>query len=190
VLAATSAAGITLPDVVIALALLLLALKTHIAPVGGMVSARAEESSGWTKTLDILKHMVLPVAALVISLLPVLLRHVRAALAEALSAPYIQAARAHGISRQRILWRHALPATAGPLISLMGVSIGTLVSASILVEILMSWPGLGPLMLEAIFARDAYIVIGVVLTSSLVLVGGNLLSDVLLVVVDPRIRKP
>jgi peptide/nickel transport system permease protein len=137
---------------------------------------------------DLGLHLVLPVTVLVASALPVLLRHVRAAMAEALEAPFFRAATAHGISRRRLLYRFALPAAAHPLIALFGLSLGTLLSGSLLVEVVMGWPGLGPFLLEAILARDLYVVIGGVLLSTLFLVAGNLVADLLLYWADPRIR--
>jgi peptide/nickel transport system permease protein len=113
---------------------------------------------------------------------------VRAAVAEALEAPFLRAAEGHGISRGRLLYRYVLPAAAHPLIALFGFSLGTLLSASLLVEVVMSWPGLGPFLLEAILARDLYVVIGGVLLSTLFLVAGNFVADLLLFWVDPRIR--
>jgi peptide/nickel transport system permease protein len=95
---------------------------------------------------------------------------------------------AHGIPRRKLLYRYALRAAANPLISLFGFSVGSLLSASLLVEIVMSWPGLGPLLLEAILARDLYVVIGGVLFSTIFLVAGNFLADLLLYWADPRIR--
>src|SRR4029077_10566795 len=77
---------------------------------------------------------------------------------------------------------------ANPLIALFGFSVGTLLSGSLLVEIIMRWPGIGPLLLEAILARDLYLVIGGVLFSTVFLVAGNFLADVLLYWADPRIR--
>jgi peptide/nickel transport system permease protein len=190
VLSGSTAALVSLPDVLIALALLLLAVRSGILPAGGMSSVNADEMNTGQHLLDVLKHMVLPVAALTLSLLPTLIRHVRSAVAEGLSMPFMRATRAHGIGRQRMLWRHCLPAAANPLISLFGISVATMLSASLLIEIIMSWPGMGPLLLEAILARDVYVVIGTVLFSSVLLLAGNLLSDVLLVAVDPRIRRP
>jgi peptide/nickel transport system permease protein len=108
---------------------------------------------------------------------------------QALDAPFVQTALAHGIPRQRILWRHVFPAAANPMISLFGFSIGALLSASLLIEVIMSWPGLGPLVLEAILARDLYLVIGVVMLSTAFLLAGNLLADLMLYAADPRIRK-
>jgi peptide/nickel transport system permease protein len=87
-----------------------------------------------------------------------------------------------------LLCRYVLPAAAHPLIALFGFSIGTLLSGSLLVEVVMSWPGLGPFLLEAILARDLYVVIGGVLLSTLFLVAGNFVADLLLYWADPRIR--
>lgn len=189
IITGTTAALVSVPDVLIALALLLLAVRTRALPAGGMSSAGMEEMGARLQWLDLLKHMVLPVLALTLSLLPVLIRHVRSALVEGLAMPFVRAVRAHGISRQRILWRHCLPAVANPLITLFGISLATMLSASLLIEIIMSWPGMGPLLLEAILGRDVYVVIGAVLFSSILLLAGNLVSDVLLLVVDPRIRR-
>ena len=123
-------------------------------------------------------------------LAPMLVRHVRAAFIEVLRAPFIQAARGLGIPRGRVLFRHALPAAANPLISLFGVSLGTLLSGSLLIEVVMSWPGVGPLLLEAILERDMYVVVAAVMLSTVFLVAGNLLADVLLHLTDPRVRLP
>jgi peptide/nickel transport system permease protein len=109
-------------------------------------------------------------------------------MAEAIDSPFALSARAQGIPRRRLLFRHLLPAAANPLISLFGFSLGTLLSASLLIEVVMGWPGLGPLFLEAIMARDFALVLAVVMLSASVLVVGNLLADILLYRMDPRIR--
>jgi peptide/nickel transport system permease protein len=113
---------------------------------------------------------------------------VRASLAATLDAPFVQAARGHGLPEWRVVLRHALPAAANPLVSLFGLSVATLTSMSLLVEIVMSWPGLGPLLLEAILARDFHLVLALVLASTVLLLAGNVLADVLLFAADPRIR--
>ncbi len=184
----TTATLLVIPDLVLALGLLIMAVRSGWFPTGGMVSVGFESLSPLKKLRDIATHMMLPVVALVISALPMLVRHVRAAVAEVLDAPFLRAAAGHGIPRRRLLYRYALRAAANPLISLLGFSLGTLVSGSLLVEVVMSWPGLGPLLLEAILARDLYVVIGGVLLSTIFLVGGNFLADLLLLWADPRIR--
>jgi peptide/nickel transport system permease protein len=137
---------------------------------------------------DLALHLVLPAGVLAAGLLPVLVQHVRAAMIEVLDAPFALSARAQGIPTSRLLFRHLLPAAVNPLISLFGLTVGTMLSASLLIEVVMGWPGLGPLMVEAIMARDIAVVLGVILLSAAFLVAGNLLADLLLYRLDPRIR--
>ena len=179
---------LALPDLVLVLGLLLLAVRTGWFPTGGMVSLGHEQMPWGARVKDVAFHLVLPVAALVLGIVPALVRYVRASVADALGAPFVRAARAHGIPERRVLFRHALPAAANPLVSLFGLSLAGLLSMSLLVEVVMSWPGLGPLFLEAILARDFHLVLGPVLASTFLLLGGNLLADLLLAATDPRIR--
>jgi peptide/nickel transport system permease protein len=178
---------VSVPDLLIALLLLLFAVRTGFFPIGGM-SEPVSSSARWPHFKDAVTHLVLPVLALTLVSLPVLVRHVEAAVRDVMEAPFIQAARAHGIRRSRLWLTYALPAAANPLISLFGLSIGGLVSASLLVEVVMGWPGVGPLLLEAIFSRDIHVVIGATMFSALFLVAGSLLADLLLYAADPRIR--
>jgi peptide/nickel transport system permease protein len=179
---------LSVPELVLALGLLYFVIRTNALPVGGMVSLGFHELGWWSKIRDLATHLVVPVTTLVLAGLPTLVRHVRASMIETLKAPFMQAARGHGIRRVRLLFHYALPAAANPLISLFGFSVGGLLSASLLVEVVTGWPGLGPLLLEASMSRDLYVVIGVVMASTLFMVLGNLLADMLLVMVDPRVR--
>lgn len=179
---------LALPDVLVALLALLIALKTGLFPVGGMTSANLDQQSTWEWLRDVSWHMVLPVAALVLGLLTMILRHVRSSVREVLDSSYMRAAEGHGLPRLKLLFRYALPAAANPLISLFGLSVAVLLSVSLLIEVVMGWPGLGPMLLEAILSRDLFVVIGGVLLSTLFLIAGNLLADILLYVCDPRIR--
>jgi len=180
---------LALPDVLVALLALLIALKTGMFPVGGMTSINAQEQGTWAWLRDLSWHMVLPVAALVIGSLTIILRHVRASVSEVLESSYMRAAEGHGLPRYKLLFGYALPAAANPLISLFGLSVAMLLSVSLLIEVVMSWPGMGPLLLEAILARDLFVVIGAVMLPTVFLVVGNLLGDVLLYAFDPRIRR-
>jgi peptide/nickel transport system permease protein len=186
--AASTSLLLSVPELVIALGLLYFVIRTHVLPVGGMVSAGFDGLGKWEQTRDLAAHLIVPVTTLVLASLPILVRHVRASMLEALQAPFIQAARGHGIGQGRLLFRFALPAAANPLISLFGLSIAGLLSGSLLVEVVTGWPGLGPLLLEACFSRDIYVVVGVVMASTLFMILGSLLADVMLVVVDPRVR--
>jgi peptide/nickel transport system permease protein len=179
---------LTVPDLVLFLALLLLAVRTGWFPTGGMISAEFGDLSFWSKVKDVAYHLLLPSLGLALATLPPLVRHIRSAMIEVLDSPFIRAARAHGIPERRVLWRYALPVAANPLISLFGFSIATMLSAGLLVEVILSWPGIGPLLVEAILAKDIFVVVGTVMLSSVFLVAGNFLADMLLFAADPRIR--
>jgi peptide/nickel transport system permease protein len=153
-----------------------------------MVSLDFDSRGFIGKIMDLAAHLALPVAVLALGMIPILVRHVRAAVVEVLRSPYYLAAIGHGIPRHTLLIRYALRAAANPLITLLGFSIGTLLSASMLVEVVLGWPGLGPLLLEAILARDIHIVIGAIMLSTLFLAGGCFAADILLYWQDPRIR--
>lgn len=186
----TTSTALALPDIIVATALLALAVRTRVLPVGGMTSFDFESRTLFGKGTDIAVHALLPVMAMVIILFPVLVRHVRASVAGVLAAGYITAGRARGLPHRAILYRHALRAASGPLASLAGLSAGSLLSASLIVEVVMGWPGLGPLLVEAILARDAFVVIGAVMASTLLLLLANILADITLYALDPRIRRP
>jgi peptide/nickel transport system permease protein len=178
---ATVSLLLTLPDVVLALLLLLFAVRSGLFPIGVGNSGRRQENG-------LVSHLFLPTVCLATGLVPVIASHVRAAVTESLTSPYVAAARAHGISAGRILLRYALPIAANPLISLLGLSIGMLISSSVLVENVFSWPGLGQLTIEAILRRDSVIVVDSVMLAVVFLIAGNLIADVLLFATDPRIR--
>lgn len=180
---------LTIPDLLLFLLLLLLAVRTGWFPAGGMVSAAGDANAGlWAHALDILKHLILPAAGLAAVAVPTIARHIRSSMIEVLASPFIRAARGHGIPRRRILLRYALPVAANPLITLFGLSIAGMLSASALAEVVLSWPGLGPLLLESVLSRDVYVVAGTVMIAAVFLIAGNLLADLLLYAVDPRIR--
>ena len=179
---------LTVPDLVLFLALLLVAVRTGWFPTGGMMSAGFDDLGIGGKVKDLAVHLFLPALGLVLATLPPLVRHVRSAMIEVLEAPFVRAARAHGIPESRVLLRYALPVAANPLITLFGYSIAAMLSASLLVEMVLSWPGVGPLLVDAILAKDVYVVVGAVMLSSVFLVAGNLVADALLFATDPRIR--
>jgi peptide/nickel transport system permease protein len=179
---------LSVPEVLVGLGLLMIALRSGRLPTGGMVSAGFSEMSRRDQVWDAAAHFLLPVAGLTLAILPVVVRHVRASLSDVLSAPFIGAARAHGIPEHRLLFHHALRAAANPLISLLGLSIAGLLSASLVIEQIMSWPGLGPLAIEAVASRDIHVVVGAMTCSTALLLIGTLVADVLIYLADPRVR--
>lgn len=188
VVTSASSLLLSIPEIVIVIALLAIAVRWRLVPVGGMVSLGFDDLSTWGKLHDIAMHMVLPVSVLVLGGIAVIERHVRASVLEVLDAPYIQAARGLGIGRTRLLFRHVLPIAANPAISLFGFSLAALLGGSLVVEVVTGWPGLGPLILDATMSRDLYVVIGAVMFSAVFMIAGNLVADLLLVAADPRIR--
>src|SRR6202035_4494484 len=98
-----------------------------------------------------------PAGILVWGAAPMVFRHARAAIRPVAGAPFVRAARGHGIPPGRLIFRHVLPVAANPLIALAGLSLGGLLSASLVVEVMTGWAGLGPLLVEAIAARDVYV---------------------------------
>jgi len=179
---------LAVPELVLVLGLLYLAIRTHAVPLGGMESVSFGQLGPWDKLRDLGLHLAIPVTTLVLCSLPILVRHVRTSMLEVLQAPFIQAARGHGIARVRLLLRYALPAAANPLISLFGLSVAGLLSGSLLVEVVTGWPGLGPLLLEASLSRDRYVLVGIVMCSTILMIVGTLIADVMLVIADPRVR--
>jgi peptide/nickel transport system permease protein len=177
-----------IPELLLGLCSLTLALRTGWFPPGGMASPDFADLSRSSKVRDLTLHLFLPVLVLSVGSLPALFSHVRTAMLEVLDAPFIRAAEAHGISRHRILLFHALPAAINPIVSLFGYSLASLLSTSLLTEVIMSWPGLGPLLLEAVMARDTYVVLGATMFSTSFLLVGNALADILLYAFDPRMQ--
>jgi peptide/nickel transport system permease protein len=184
----TTSALLAIPDLVLGLGFLLFALRTGWFHVGGMVSPDLGTLTYSQRLINLVSYLTLPVLLLALCNFPLLLRHVRATLMTTLSSPYIRAARGFGIGRLRLLLRHALPAAINPLTSLLGLSVASLLSASLLTEVIMSWPGLGPLLLEAIEQHDVYVVLGAVTLSTILLIVASIGTDILLFAFDPRIR--
>ena len=115
-------------------------------------------------------------------------RIMRANLLEVLGSPYILAAKARGISSLRILYVHALKNAINPMITIFGYQFSALLSGAALTEIIIGWPGLGQVTLDAVRSQDLYLVMGSMLIGGFLLILGNLLADILLAYFDPRIR--
>ncbi len=180
--------GLSVPEVLSGLLLLMLAANTGWFPVGGMRSLDWESLPLAGRVLDVLRHLVLP--ALVVGLVPLAsrMRQMRASLLDVLRLEYVTTARAKGLDERTVVMKHALRNALNPLVTLFGYTLGSLLSGSLVAEIIFSWPGLGRVTYEAILARDQYLVVGSVLMASVVLVLGNLVADLLLAATDPRIR--
>jgi peptide/nickel transport system permease protein len=179
---------ISIPELVIAVALLAIAVRWQVTPVASMRAPAFNDLSRWAHAREVAGRMLLPVLMLVLVESAIIVRHVRTSVMEVLAKPFTDAARGLGIGGTRLLFRHVLPVAANPAISLFGFSLAGLVSGSLLVEVVCGWPGLGPLILDATLSRDFSLVIGGIMFSAIFMGGGNLIADVMLLASDPRIR--
>ena len=135
-----------------------------------------------------LAHLVLPAVTLGTALAAILARMTRAALVEELRKPYVLAARARGASRTRTVLRHALPNSLIPVVTLVGLQCGALLSGAVITETIFAWPGIGRLLIQSIGFRDYPMVQGCVLLIAVIYVGVNLVIDLVYGLLDPRIR--
>ncbi len=159
-----------------------------ILPLGGMVSPNFDDMSVIGKILDILRHLAIPAVALSIGSIAGLQRIMRGNMIEALGQKYILTARAKGLPENKVIYRHALRNAVNPLVTLLGYQFSSLLSGAALTEIICSWPGLGSLMLTAVRSKDIYLVMASMLMGGVLFIIGNLLADIALAKVDPRIR--
>jgi len=179
--------SISLPSFFLALLFLVLAARTGLFPLGGSESVFAEELSPSLQLVDRLWHLSLPATVLVLTGFGGLFRVTRANFLETLSAPFVVALRGKGLSEKRV-FRHVFRNSLNPLITLLGYELSGILSGVALVEIILSWPGIGQLMLTAVMSQDLYVVMASLFFSGLLLVLGNLVADILLAANDPRIR--
>jgi peptide/nickel transport system permease protein len=180
-------ATLSVPEVISGLLLLWLAARTHWFPIGGMHSLDADLMGPWGRFVDLLWHLALPAAVVGAVPLASRMRQMRSSLLEVLRLDYLVTARAKGLPERVVVLRHGLRNALNPMITLFGLTLGSLVSGAFIAEVIFSWPGLGTITIEAIQRQDPYLVMGSVLMAAVVLVTGNLVSDLLLALADPRI---
>ncbi|MBE9006006.1 ABC transporter permease [Fortiea sp. LEGE XX443] len=184
-----SYAGQGFPSFITALFLLIFAQFTSpLFPVGSMTSIDHADLSWFGKILDVGWHMILPTIALSITSFAGLQRITRGELLDVLRQDYIQTARAKGLPENRVIYVHALRNAINPLITLLGFELASLLGGAFIAEQFFNWPGLGRLTLQAVIAKDQYLVMASLVMSAVLLNVGNLLADLLLKVADPRIR--
>ena len=165
-----------------------LASGTAFVPWTNFVILDAALQRDWSTLADAIRHLVLPALALATIPLAVIARMTRASMLEVLSREYIRTAEAKGLSRRAVILRHALRNALLPVLTVIGLQVGRLLAGAILTETIFSWPGIGLWVYESIESRDYAIVQGVSLFMAVIVVGVNLLTDVLYAAVDPRIK--
>ena len=161
---------------------------TAFVPWTNFVILDAILQGDWPTLADAVRHLILPALALATIPLAVIARMTRASMLEVLSREYIRTAEAKGLSRRVVILRHALRNALLPVLTVVGLQVGRLLAGAILTETIFSWPGIGLWVYESIESRDYAIVQGVSLFIAVIVVGVNLLTDVLYAAVDPRIK--
>jgi peptide/nickel transport system permease protein len=177
------------PTLITGLLLLFFAqITSPLFPVGGMTSINHADLSPIGRVLDIGWHLILPTLALSITGFAGLQRIMRGELLDVLRQDYIQTARAKGLPENRVVYVHALRNAVNPLITLLGFEFASLLGGAFITEQFFNWPGLGRLILQAVTAQDLYLVMASLMMGAIMLILGNLLADLLLKAVDPRIK--
>jgi peptide/nickel transport system permease protein len=168
------------------LLLIAFSLKIQLFPVAGMQDVTIE-GGFWVHFLDVARHMVLPVITLGSLFLALYSRLARATMMETLGSDFVRTAKAKGLSPNQVVYNPALKNSLSPVITLAGLQFSAVISGAVLVEAVFSWPGLGTLAFQSIIARDTPTILGILFFSALVVIVGNLLTDLALRLVDPRV---
>src|SRR3989338_3993317 len=153
-----------------------------------MHSVNFENLNNAERFIDLLKHLAIPATVISLASIASLQRIMRGNLLDVLRQQYILTARAKGLPECRVIYLHALRNAVNPLITIFGYHFSDLLSGAALTEIICNWPGLGTMMLTAVRAKDIYLVMANMMMGGILLLLGNLLSDILLAWSDPRIR--
>ncbi len=181
--------GLATPDFLLALILMYLAFVYFHFSVGGLFSPEYV-SAAWSlaRAWDLFTHLWIPALILGTSGTAGLIRVMRANLLDELRKPYVVTARAKGLAEWRLIMKYPVRVALNPLVSTIGYLLPYLISGSIIVSVVLSLPTLGPVLLQSLFTQDLFLASSIILLLGVMTVIGTLLSDILLVVVDPRIR--
>lgn len=179
--------GMSVPAFFLAFLAMDFALRTGWFPVGGSFSPDYASLDAWSKVADRINHLVLPAGVLGLAGMASLMRLMRSQILEIKSAEFVRTARAKGLSEGVVLYKHVLRNALNPFVTMAGYALADLLSGAALVETVMNLQGLGLLLLQAVRSLDVPLVMGSVLMGTVLLLVGNLLADLALVAVDPRV---
>lgn len=186
---AGSLAGFSIPVFWLAQILLMIfAIRLGWLPAQGATSLR-EDPQGLAAVVDFLRHLILPMIVLMLVELGVNARIARASMLQTMDQDYIWTARAKGLSKRKVIYRHALRNSLLPVITVIGYKFGYILSGSILIETVFGWPGVGQLLFDAVSTRDNAVILGVFLITGAVVVLVNFVTDLSQGFLDPRIRQ-
>lgn len=182
-----SSVGMAIPSFFFAIIMLLFAQKTGWFPIGGLTSVEFSQMNFLSKIIDVIHHLILPVFVLTTISLSSLARQMRANLLDVLNSEYVKFACAKGLSRTKVIIKHALRNAINPIITLLGFEFAGLLSGAVLTEYVFQYPGLGKLVLEAVLQSDINLVMASLMIGAFMLILGNLIADILLKLTDPRV---
>lgn len=188
VLDVVSTLALSFPTLVLGLGALILASRTHWFPLGSMSSNSALELTGWQWLVDRIRHLALPVACLTIPVLASVERIQSAATRTSVRELWVRSARARGLSAHLIFFQYLLRPSLNSVLSVSGPMLGSILSGSLVLEVIFSWPGLGRIMYDAVFNNDLHLLVGCAAASTVLLVAGNAIADFLLFLLEPRTR--
>jgi peptide/nickel transport system permease protein len=161
----------------------LFSVRWRVLPSSGMHTLGSDGSP-----VDLLRHMILPVAVLASAQAPLVMRYARSTMLEVLLQDYVTTARAKGLRERVVLLGHAFRNALIPLITVIGLSLPELLSGAVITETIFQWPGMGMLAVRAVSARDYPLILGTILVTATMVLVSNLLADLLYGAADPRIR--
>ena len=165
------------------MAIFIFAVELRWLPSGGMYTL-GEEGNFW----DLLAHLVLPVMVLSLVIVATWSRYARSSFLEVIHQDYIRTARAKGLRNREVLVRHAFPNAVTPLIALVGVQLPFLFSGALVAETIFGWPGMGRLFVDALTMKEYPVLMGMMMFTAIFVIIGNLLADIGVALVDPRVR--
>lgn len=181
-------AGISVPSFFLAMLLIKwFAVSLPVFPVGGMYTT-GSDAQGLARLFDGMYHMVLPFMVLTYHETAVLMRYMRTSMLEVIRQDYVRTARAKGLSERVVIYKHALRNALIPLVTILGLSLPGLFSGALITETVFNWPGIGPVILNAVQNRDYPLLMGINMFLAFMTMMGNLLADITYAWVDPRIR--
>ncbi|MGX1787110.1 ABC transporter permease [Bosea sp. NPDC055332] len=154
----------------------------------GWLPAGNRQTPGDGSLTDVLKHLILPASVLAMVHVAVWSRYMRASVIDAISQDYIRTARSKGVSEARVLWKHVLPNSLLPMISIAGMHLPAQLGGALVTETVFTWPGMGRLFMDSLNYRDYPVVLGVLMLTAILTLLGSLLADICYAIADPRIR--
>jgi peptide/nickel transport system permease protein len=181
--------GLAIPDFLLGLVVMWVGFSKFGQDVAGLYS-RDYQNAPWSmaKFLDLLKHLWIPMLIIGTSGTAGLIRTMRANMLDEINQPYVETARAKGLSEQRLIWKYPVRVALNPFVSTAGYALPQLVGGVIIVAVVLNLPTIGPLLLRALLSQDMYMAGAIVMIISVLTIVGTLISDILLAILDPRIR--